>query len=45
MAQSNDTLVREFVEAFNTKDEDRLVPYLHPRSCSTPTATRKLVTG
>jgi len=31
MAQSNDTLVREFVEAFNTKDADRLVPYLHPQ--------------
>ncbi|MEU5931812.1 nuclear transport factor 2 family protein [Micromonospora sp. NPDC047187] len=30
MAQSNDTLVREFVEAFNTRDADRLVPYLHP---------------
>ncbi|GAB3864954.1 hypothetical protein GCM10029963_76220 [Micromonospora andamanensis] len=27
---SNDTLVREFVEAFNTKDADRLAPYLHP---------------
>ncbi|WP_301547881.1 nuclear transport factor 2 family protein [Micromonospora sp. C95] len=30
MTPSNDTLVREFVEAFNTKDADRLAPYLHP---------------
>ncbi|ASW53450.1 nuclear transport factor 2 family protein [Plantactinospora sp. KBS50] len=30
MTQSNDTLFREFVEAFNTKDADRLAPYLHP---------------
>lgn len=30
MARDNDTLVRDFVEAFNTKDSDQLVPYLHP---------------
>lgn len=30
MAQNNDTLVREFVEAFNTKNADNLAPYLHP---------------
>ena len=30
MSQDNDSLVREFVEAFNTKDSDRLAPYLHP---------------
>jgi limonene-1,2-epoxide hydrolase len=30
MATDNDTLVREFVEAFNSKDADRLAPYLHP---------------
>ncbi|WP_346534412.1 nuclear transport factor 2 family protein [Micromonospora sp. DPT] len=30
MAQSNDSLVREFVQAFNTKDADRLASYLHP---------------
>ncbi|MEV1159171.1 nuclear transport factor 2 family protein [Micromonospora chokoriensis] len=30
MTSSNDTLVREFVEVFNTKDADRLAPYLHP---------------
>jgi limonene-1,2-epoxide hydrolase len=30
MNRDNDTLVREFVEAFNTKDSDRLAPYLHP---------------
>lgn len=30
MSSDNDTLVREFVEAFNTKDSDRLAPYLHP---------------
>lgn len=29
MSSDNDTLVREFVEAFNTKDGDRLAPYLH----------------
>jgi hypothetical protein len=30
MTRDNDTLVREFVEAFNTKDSDQLAPYLHP---------------
>jgi limonene-1,2-epoxide hydrolase len=30
MGQNNDTLVREFVEAFNTKNADNLAPYLHP---------------
>ncbi|MGC5311793.1 nuclear transport factor 2 family protein [Micromonospora zamorensis] len=30
MTSSNDALIREFVEAFNTKDADRLAPYLHP---------------
>ncbi|MCO1594550.1 nuclear transport factor 2 family protein [Micromonospora sp. RHAY321] len=30
MSQSNDSLVREFVEAFNTRDAERLAPYLHP---------------
>ncbi|GAA2853463.1 hypothetical protein GCM10010517_11310 [Streptosporangium fragile] len=30
MPIDNDTLVREFVEAFNTKNTDRLAPYLHP---------------
>jgi limonene-1,2-epoxide hydrolase len=28
-AVDNDTLVRDFVEAFNTKDADRLAPFLH----------------
>lgn len=26
----NDTLIRDFVEAFNSKDADRLTPYLDP---------------
>jgi limonene-1,2-epoxide hydrolase len=30
MTRDNDTLVRDFVEAFNTKDGDQLTPYLHP---------------
>ncbi|MFC3499838.1 nuclear transport factor 2 family protein [Micromonospora krabiensis] len=30
MSRDNDTLVREFVEAFNTKDSERLADYLHP---------------
>jgi limonene-1,2-epoxide hydrolase len=30
MTRDNDTLVRDFVEAFNTKDSDQLAPYLHP---------------
>ncbi|XUL90310.1 nuclear transport factor 2 family protein [Streptomyces galilaeus] len=30
MTTDNDTLVREFVEAFNTKDAARLASYLHP---------------
>ena len=30
MSVNHDTLVREFVEAFNTKDADRLAPYLDP---------------
>jgi limonene-1,2-epoxide hydrolase len=30
MTQENDTLIRDFVEAFNTKDADRLEPFLHP---------------
>ncbi|WP_216642359.1 nuclear transport factor 2 family protein [Micromonospora sp. WMMA2032] len=30
MAPNNGTLIREFVEAFNTRDADRLAPYLHP---------------
>jgi limonene-1,2-epoxide hydrolase len=30
MSVDHDTLVREFVEAFNAKDADRLAPYLHP---------------
>ncbi|WUD77035.1 nuclear transport factor 2 family protein [Streptomyces sp. NBC_00510] len=29
MSVDNDTLVRTFVEAFNTKDTDRLLPFLH----------------
>jgi limonene-1,2-epoxide hydrolase len=28
-AADNDTLVRDFVDAFNTMDADRLVPFLH----------------
>jgi limonene-1,2-epoxide hydrolase len=30
MSIDNDTLVRDFVEAFNAKDSDRLAPFLHP---------------
>ncbi|MFC4330760.1 nuclear transport factor 2 family protein [Streptomyces andamanensis] len=30
MSVDHDTFVREFVTAFNTKDADRLAPYLHP---------------
>ncbi|ONI67736.1 hypothetical protein BWI15_32100 [Kribbella sp. ALI-6-A] len=30
MPTDNDTLVREFVEAFNTKDSGNLAQYLHP---------------
>jgi hypothetical protein len=30
MSPDNDTFVREFVEAFNTKDNDRKAPYPHP---------------
>ncbi|MFE0631883.1 nuclear transport factor 2 family protein [Streptomyces sp. NPDC058864] len=30
MPVDNDTLVRAFVEAFSTKDADRLLPFLHP---------------
>ncbi|MFD8073364.1 nuclear transport factor 2 family protein [Streptomyces sp. NPDC059718] len=29
MSVDHDTLVRTFVEAFNTKDPDRLLPFLH----------------
>jgi limonene-1,2-epoxide hydrolase len=29
MASNNDTLVRGFVEAFNTKNADNLAPFLH----------------
>jgi limonene-1,2-epoxide hydrolase len=30
MTRDNDTLVREFVDACNTKDSDQLAPYLQP---------------
>jgi limonene-1,2-epoxide hydrolase len=30
METDYDTFIREFVEAFNTKDVERLSPYLHP---------------
>lgn len=30
MRQENDTLIRGFVDAFNTRDANRLAPYLHP---------------
>ncbi|MEU5847854.1 nuclear transport factor 2 family protein [Saccharopolyspora shandongensis] len=30
MADDNDTLVRRFLAAFNTKNADELAPYLHP---------------
>ncbi|MFI0467139.1 nuclear transport factor 2 family protein [Saccharopolyspora sp. 5N102] len=30
MAEDNDTLVRRFLAAFNTKNADELAPYLHP---------------